>query len=120
MTNTYGTKRVGAYKIIEETLNLKDVRVFDKRIAPDGTESRVLNVEQTMIAQQKQQTIKDEFHKWVWADIDRRDALIRIYNEKLNAIRPREYDGSPSRAFPGMNPEIRLKEHQLNAVARTV
>lgn len=119
VTNTYGTKRVGAYKIIEETLNLKDVRVFDKRIAPDGTESRVLNVEQTMIAQQKQQTIKDEFHKWVWADIDRRDALIRIYNEKLNAIRPREYDGSHLR-FPGMNPEIRLKEHQLNAVARTV
>lgn len=119
VTNTYGTKRMIAYKIIEDTLNLKDVRVWDKKTDVHGNEIRVLNPQETMIAQQKQQSIKDAFCKWIWQDIVRRDALCGIYNERFNSIRPREYDGSHLR-FRGMNPEIVLREHQENAVARVI
>ena len=114
---TYGTKRVNAYKIIEETLNLKDVRVFDTVQDINGNEQRVLNKKKTILAQQKQQAIKDQFAEWVWQDAARRDSLVRLYNEEFNSIRPREYDGSHIR-FVGMNPEIALRQHQTNAVAR--
>lgn len=114
---TYGTKRVNAYKIIEETLNLKDVRVFDTVQDINGNEQRVLNKKETILAQQKQQAIKDQFAEWVWQDAARRDSLVRLYNEEFNSIRPREYDGSHIR-FVGMNPEIALRQHQTNAVAR--
>lgn len=114
---TYGTKRVNAYKIIEETLNLKDVRVFDTVQDINGNEQRVLNKKETILAQQKQQAIKDQFAEWVWKDAARRDSLVRLYNEEFNSIRPREYDGSHIR-FVGMNPEIALRQHQTNAVAR--
>lgn len=113
---TYGTERINAYKIIEETLNLKDVRIFDKKVDADGKETRVLNRQATMIAQQKQQQIKDAFRDWIWKDADRRERLVMRYNKRFNSIRPREYDGSHIR-FSGMNPEITLKPHQLNAVA---
>ena len=113
---TYGTKRINAYKIIEDTLNLKDVRIFDKKVDADGKETRVLNRQETMIAQQKQQAIKDAFKDWIWKDHDRRETLVRLYNEKFNSIRPREYDGSHIR-FSGINPEITLYPHQVNAVA---
>ncbi|MEG0382424.1 MAG: DEAD/DEAH box helicase family protein [Christensenella sp.] len=119
VTNTYGTKRMIAYKIIEDTLNLKDVRVWDKKTDVNGNEIRVLNPQETMIAQQKQQTIKDEFEKWIWQDMERRDTLCGIYNERFNAIRPREYDGSHLR-LRGINPEIVLREHQKNAAARVI
>ncbi len=112
---TYGTKRINAYKIIEETLNLKDVRIFDT-IIEDGNEKRVLNKKETAIAQQKQEAIKEAFQSWIWKDPQRRERLTRIYNDRFNSIRPREYDGSHIR-FTGMNPEITLRKHQVDAVA---
>ena len=114
---TYGTNRINAYKIIEETLNLKDVRIFDTVIDEGGNEARVLNKKDTILAQQKQQAIKDAFRDWIWKDPDRRDRLTTLYNTKFNSIRPREYDGSHIR-FTGMNPEITLRHHQVNAIAR--
>ena len=114
---TYGTNRINAYKIIEETLNLKDVRIFDTVTDENGNEARVLNKKDTILAQQKQQAIKDAFRDWIWKDPDRRDRLTTLYNTKFNSIRPREYDGSHIR-FTGMNPEITLRPHQVNAIAR--
>ena len=116
---TYGTKRINAYKIIEETLNLKDVRIFDTVYDESSGEKRVLNRNETVLAQQKQQLIKDAFRDWIWKDPDRRDRLTTLYNTKFNSIRPREYDGSHIR-FVGMNPEITLRPHQANAVARVI
>lgn len=112
----YGTHRVNAYKILEESLNLRDVRVFDT-VTIDGKETRLLNQKETIIAQQKQQAIQDAFQSWIWKDTERRERLVKRYNEKFNAIRPREYDGSHIQ-FHGMNPEIQLRPHQKNAVAR--
>ena len=112
----YGTHRVNAYKILEESLNLRDVRVLDT-VTIDGKETRILNQKETIIAQQKQQAIQDAFQSWIWKDPERREQLVKRYNEKFNAIRPREYDGSHIR-FHGMNPEIQLRPHQKNAVAR--
>ncbi len=117
--NTYGTKRVSAYKIVEDTLNLQDVRVFDTVQDENGKEQRVLNKKETAIAQDKQDQIKEKFQEWVWADPARRERLCSLYNEKFNAIRPREYDGSHL-VFAGMNPEITLRPHQRNAVARAI
>lgn len=117
--NTYGTKRVNAYKLIEDTLNLRDVRVFDTVQDENGKEQRVLNKKETAIAQDKQDQIKEKFQEWVWADPARRERLCGLYNEKFNAIRPREYDGSHL-VFAGMNPEITLRPHQRNAVARAI
>ena len=114
--NTYGTKRVNAYKIIEETLNMKDVRVFDYIEDADGKKKAILNKKETAIAQSKQELIKQGFQDWVWRDPARREKLVRLYNDKFNSIRPREYDGSHI-TFSGMNPEIELREHQKNAVA---
>ena len=114
--NTYGTKRVNAYKIIEETLNMKDVRVFDYIEDADGKKKAILNKKETAIAQSKQELIKQGFQDWVWRDPERREKLVRLYNEKFNSIRPREYDGSHI-VFSGINPEITLREHQKNAVA---
>ena len=114
---TYGTNRINAYQIIEQTLNLKDVRIFDKKIDPEGREIRILNRKETTIAQQKQQQIKDAFCEWIWKDHTRRERLVQLYNEKFNSIRPREYDGSHLR-FSGINPEITLRPHQVNAIAR--
>ena len=114
--STYGTSRINAYKIIEETLNLKDVRIFDYIEDEDGKKKAVLNKKETAIAQAKQELIKQGFQDWVWADPTRREKLTKMYNEKFNSIRPREYDGSHI-AFNGMNPEIELREHQKNAVA---
>ena len=113
---TYGTERANAYKILEDTLNLRDIRIYDTVTDPDGTERRILNSKETTLAQQKQQVIKDSFHEWIWKDPDRRQVLVQRYNELFNSTRPREYDGSHIR-FSGMNPEIHLREHQLNAVA---
>ena len=113
---TYGTERANAYKILEETLNLRDIRIYDTKVDADGKEKRVLNSKETTLAQQKQQAIKDAFQEWVWKDPDRREALVRKYNDLFNSTRPREYDGQHI-IFSGMNPEIRLREHQLNAVA---
>ena len=115
--STYGTSRMNAYKILENTLNLRDVRIYDKIEDADGTERRVLNVKETTLAQQKQQVIKDAFRDWLWKDADRRQTLVAKYNELFNSTRPREYDGSHL-TFPGMNPEIELREHQRNAIAR--
>ncbi len=115
--STYGTSRINAYKILENTLNLRDVRIYDKIVDSDGTERRVLNVKETTLAQQKQQVIKDAFRDWLWKDADRRQTLVAKYNELFNSTRPREYDGSHL-TFPGMNPEIELREHQRNAIAR--
>ena len=115
--NTYGTGRINAYKIIEDTLNLRDVRIFDTVQDADGHEQRVLNKKETAIAQDKQDLIKQKFQEWIWAEPSRRDRLCRIYNEKFNSIRPREYDGSHI-VFAGMNPEKKLRPHQRNAVAR--
>ncbi|OCZ49925.1 DEAD/DEAH box helicase family protein [Dehalobacter sp. TeCB1] len=112
---TYGTKRINAYKIIEETLNLRDVRIFDN-VYEDGVEKRVLNKKETAIAQQKQEAIKEAFQNWIWKDPQRREVLTRLYNDRFNSIRPREYDGSHIR-FTGMNPEISLRKHQVDAVA---
>lgn len=114
---TYGTNRINAYKIIEETLNLKDVRIFDTVTDENGNEVRVLNKKDTILAQQKQQLIKDAFRDWIWKDPDRRDRLTTLYNTKFNSIRPREYDGSHI-CFTGMNPEITPRPHQVNAIAR--
>ena len=114
--NTYGTSRINAYKIIEETLNLKDVRVFDYIEDVEGKKKAVLNKKETAIAQSKQDIIKQEFQDWIWSDPERRERLCKYYNEKFNSIRPREYDGSHI-IFNGMNPEIELREHQKNAVA---
>ena len=116
---TYGTKRINAYKIIEETLNLKDVRIFDTVYDESSGEKRILNRNETVLAQQKQQLIKDAFRDWIWEEPDRRDRLTTLYNTKFNSIRPREYDGSHIR-FVGMNPEITLRPHQVNAVARVI
>lgn len=113
---TYGTSRINAYKIIEETLNLKDVRIFDYVEDADGKKKAVLNTKETAIAQAKQEQIKQGFQDWVWKDPTRREMLCKIYNEKFNSTRPREYDGSHI-VFSGMNPEIELREHQKNAVA---
>ena len=115
--STYGTSRINAYKILENTLNLRDVRIYDKIVDSDGTERRVLNVKETTLAQQKQQVIKDAFRDWLWKDPKRRETLVAKYNELFNSTRPREYDGSHL-TFPGMNPEIELREHQRNAIAR--
>ena len=114
--NTYGTSRINAYKIIEETLNLKDVRIFDYIEESDGKKKAVLNKKETAIAQSKQELIKQGFQDWIWADPERRERLCKLYNEKFNSIRPREYDGSHI-TFNGINPEIELREHQKNAVA---
>ena len=115
--NTYGTQRMNAYKILENTLNLRDVRVYDKVVDVDGTERRVLNSKETTLAQQKQQVIKDAFKDWLWKDQQRRETLVAKYNELFNSIKPREYDGSHL-TFPGMNPEIELRQHQRDAIAR--
>jgi len=114
--NTYGTSRINAYKIIEETLNLKDVRIFDYIEDDEGKKKAVLNKKETAIAQSKQEMIKQEFQDWIWSDPERRERLCQSYNEKFNSVRPREYDGSHI-IFNGMNPEIELREHQKNAVA---
>lgn len=114
--NTYGTSRINAYKVIEETLNLKDVRIFDYIEDDEGKKKAVLNKKETAIAQSKQEMIKQEFQDWIWSDPERRERLCKSYNEKFNSVRPREYDGSHI-IFNGMNPEIELREHQKNAVA---
>ena len=118
-SETYGTSRANAYKILEETLNLKDVRIYDTIEDAEGKPKRVLNKRETMLAQQKQQVIKDAFANWVWQDPQRRIALVRQYNELFNSTRPREYDGSHIH-FVGMNPEISLREHQRNAIAHVL
>jgi N12 class adenine-specific DNA methylase len=114
--NTYGTQRISAYKIIEDSLNLRDVRVWDKVLTPEGDEKRVLNKKETAIAQAKQEIIRSKFEEWIWKDPERRDELCRIYNDKFNSIRPRVCDGSHL-TFPGMNPEIKLRRHQVDAIA---
>ena len=114
--NTYGTSRINAYKIIEETLNLKDVRIFDYIEDDEGRKKAILNKKETAIAQSKQEMIKQEFQDWIWSDPERRERLCKFYNEKFNSVRPREYDGNHI-IFNGMNPEIELREHQKNAVA---
>ncbi len=113
---TYGTERINAYHIFEQTLNQKDVRIFDTKIDANGNEVRVLNKKETAIAQDRQELIKAKFAEWIWKDIDRRELLCGIYNETFNSLRPREYDGQHIR-FSGMNPEISLREHQINAIA---
>ena len=113
---TYGTDCANAYRILEDTLNLRDVRIYDTVRDADGKEKRVLNSKETTLAQQKQQAIKDAFRDWIWKDPDRRRELVQLYNERFNSTRPREYDGRHL-IFPGMNPEITLREHQLNAIA---
>ena len=118
-SETYGTSRANAYKILEETLNLKDVRIYDTIEDAEGKSKRVLNKRETMLAQQKQQVIKDAFANWVWQDPQRRIALVKQYNELFNSTRPREYDGSHIH-FVGMNPEITLREHQRNAIAHVL
>ena len=114
--NTFGTERINAYKIIEETLNLRDVRIFDYEYDDSGKKVAILNTKQTAIAQEKQEQIKQKFADWIWADPNRRERLTRLYNEKFNSIRPREYDGSHLN-FVGINPEITLRPHQVNAIA---
>ena len=116
---TYGTERANAYRILEETLNLKDIRIYDTIEDPDGKQKRVLNKKETTLAQQKQQAIKDAFRDWIWKDPRRREALVTKYNELFNSTRPREYDGSHIR-FGGMNPDISLREHQRNAIAHVL
>ena len=113
---TYGTERANAYKILEDTLNLKDVRIYDKSVNENGDEIRVLNKKETMLASQKQDAMKAVFKDWIFKDQQRRERLVKVYNERFNSIRPREYDGSHL-TFPGMNPEIELRPHQKNAVA---
>lgn len=116
---TYGTDRANAYKILEETLNLKDIRIYDTVEDADGKKRRVLNKKETTLAQQKQQAIKDAFSDWVWRDPQRRAQLVAKYNELFNSTRPREYDGSHIH-FVGMNPDIRLREHQRGAIAHVL
>ena len=113
---TYGTERANAYRILEDTLNLKDVRIYDKVVNDNGDEVRVLNKKETMLASQKQDALKAAFQDWIFKDQQRRERLVSVYNEHFNSIRPREYDGSHL-TFPGMNPEIELRSHQKNAVA---
>lgn len=113
---TYGTDCANAYRILEDTLNLRDVRIYDTVRDADGKEKRVLNSKETTLAQQKQQAIKEAFRDWIWKDPDRRRELVQLYNERFNSTRPREYDGRHL-IFPGMNPEITLREHQRNAIA---
>ena len=115
--NTYGTNRASAYKIIEDTLNLKDTRIFDYREDENGKRIAELNKKETAIAQAKQEQIKNEFAEWIWKNPERRERLVKSYNEQFNSIRPREYDGSHI-LFDGMNPEISLRTHQINAIAR--
>ncbi len=117
--STYGIQRMNAYKILENTLNLRDVRIYDKVVDTDGTERRVLNTKETTLAQQKQQVIKDAFKDWLWRDADRRQTLVAKYNELFNSVKPREYDGSHL-TFPGMNPELTLRKHQRDAIARVL
>ena len=117
--NTYGTDCVSAYEILEDSLNLRDVQVYDTIEDADGKKKRVLNAKETTLAAQKQQLIRDAFKDWIWADPERRQALVRQYNEEMNSIRPREYDGSHI-VFAGMNPEITLREHQRNAIAHVL
>ena len=117
--STYGTQRMNAYKILENTLNLRDVRVFDRVEDENGNEKRVLHSKETTLAQQKQQVIKDAFKDWLWKDADRRQTLVAKYNELFNSTKPREYDGSHL-TFPGMNPEIELRQHQRDAIARVL
>ncbi len=117
--NTYGTERANAYKILEDSLNMRDVRIYDTVQMPEGGEKRVLNAKETTLAQQKQQALKDAFKDWIWHDPERRETLVNKYNEEMNCIRPREYDGSHIN-FVGMNPEITLREHQINAIARVL
>ena len=114
--NTYGTSRINGYKIMEETLNLKDVRIFDYIEDENGKKTAVLNKKETAIAQGKQELIKQAFADWIWKDPERREKLTRLYNEKFNSTRPREYDGSRM-SFVGINPEITLRPHQVNAIA---
>ena len=116
---TYGTSRANAYKILEDSLNLRDVRIYDTVEDADGRERRVLNAKETTLAAQKQQAIRDAFKDWIWKDPERRQALVRQYNEEMNSTRPREYDGSHI-VFGGMNPSITLREHQLNAIAHVM
>ena len=116
---TFGTTRANAYKILEDSLNLKDVRIYDKSINENGEEIRVLNKKETMLASQKQDAMKAAFKDWIFRDQQRRERLVRVYNERFNSIRPREYDGSHL-TFPGMNPEIELRPHQKNAVAHQI
>ena len=118
-TETYGTHRANAYKILEDTLNLKDVRIYDTIEDAEGKPKRVLNKNETTLAQQKQQAIKDAFANWIWQDPQRRISLVRKYNELFNSTRPREYDGNHIH-FVGMNPEISLREHQRNAIAHVL
>lgn len=116
---TYGTPRINAYDIIEDSLNLKDVRIYDTVTDDDGREKRVLNMKQTILAQQKQTLLQEAFRDWLWKDPERRDRLVTMYNERFNSTRPREYDGNHL-VFPGMNPEITLRPHQVNAIARVL
>lgn len=116
---TYGTSRLNAYKILEDTLNLKEVRVFDRTTDQEGKEISVINKKETMLAQQKQDLIKEAFQDWIWKEPERRNRLTKTYNELFNSIRPREYEGSHLN-FPGMNPEVSLREHQKNAIAHTL
>ena len=116
---TYGTDRANAYRILEDSLNLRDVRIYDTVEDPDGKERRVLNAKATTLAAQKQQAIREAFKDWIWKDPERRQALVRQYNEEMNSTRPREYDGSPI-TFGGMNPSITLREHQLGAIAHVL
>ena len=118
-TNTFGTTRANAYQIMEDSLNLRDVRVYDKVEEADGKERRVLNAKETTLAAQKQQAIRDAFRDWLWKDPERREKLVRQYNEDMNSTRPREYDGKHL-VFSGINPEITLREHQLNAIAHVI
>src|SRR5699024_7290536 len=113
---TYGTDRANAYRLLEDALNLRDVRIYDTVEDADGRERRVLNAKETTLAAQKQQAIRDAFRDWIWKDPERRQTLVRQYNEEMNSTRPREYDGSHIR-FGGMNPAITLREHQLGAIA---
>jgi len=115
--STFGTSRINAYKIIEQTLNLKDVRIFDTIIDENGKEQKVLNTKETALAQAKQEMIKNKFDEWIWRDQERRERLVKIYNEKFNSIKPRDYDGQYI-TFGGINPEITLRKHQVNAIAR--
>ena len=116
VNNTYGTSRMNAYKILENTLNMKDVKVFDTYQDDDGKEKRVLNKKETAIASSKQDLIKEEFESWLWKDIDRREKLVRLYNDKFNSIKPREYNGEHIK-FDGINPDITLRKHQVDAIA---
>lgn len=119
VTGTYGTSRINAYQILENTLNLKNVKVYDRILQPDGSEKRVINREQTMLASQKQDALKEAFKDWIFRDPERREVLVKKYNELFNSSRPRTYDGSHLK-FPGMTPDVELKPHQLNAVAHVM